>query len=166
MKRFVLLMLFIALVGSADAQKRCGAISDQRARLECYDDGNRAAAPPSPAKTISREGAIRTPEMSDYVVKIDKAFLENGINISVSAVTTGQTGSLASYNVPYPALTFFGYIDRATAYAISTKILNSFAEARSLGFATVEFQDKAGGNGRYIFDLRKPSPSCSRDLCF
>jgi hypothetical protein len=166
-----LLLLVFALDGSAVAQKSCSTVKDETLRLQCYDSANtkrhQIAKPETKKKKNSEEVAVETPEMSQYVARIDKAFLESGINITVSVVTRGYTESiLAHHNVPYPALTFFGYISRATAYAITTKLLNSFAEARSLGFKTVDFHDKAGGNGRYVFDLRKPAPTCSRDLCF
>jgi hypothetical protein len=128
------------------------------------------SAPRAQSATMERarkpEVAVATPEMLAYRDKIDKAILESGISIQISIATKDPPGPLPpGFRVPYPDMVFFGYIDRAVTYAIATKVLNSFADARALGFKTVEFYDKGSG-GKYTFDLRKPSPTCSRDLCF
>lgn len=110
-----------------------------------------------------------SPGMSEYVAKIDKALLENGVNISVTIQTKCEkkySGLSGSPNA-CPALSFLAnYIDRPTAYALVTKVLNSFSEARALGFKNVVIYGLNPQSSRHTFDLRKPPPTCSLDLCF
>jgi hypothetical protein len=113
--------------------------------------------------------APKTTEMTNYVAQIDKALLENGINISVTVQTKCEKyDGLAGSPSACPALSFLGnYIDRPTTYAIVTRVLNSFTEARALGFKNVVFygMNRQAGS-RHTFDLTKPPPACSIDLCF
>jgi hypothetical protein len=163
MRYFLTLFFLIGLLDGALAQSKCAGISDQKLRLECYDSTNA-----KPEKT--KEGlVIKTAEMSQYVDKIDRALLENGIDISVTVQTKCEKyDGLAGSPNACPALSFLGnYIDRPTTYALVTKVLNSFAEARTLGFKNVVIYGLNQQNGsRHTFDLRKPSPTCSLDLCF
>jgi hypothetical protein len=159
-------LLLLACESGAFAQSKCAAIPDQKLRLECYD----AKSSPQPAERGRQaEGTIKTDEMTNYVAMIDKALLERGINVSVTVQTKcGKFDGLAGSPTACPALSFLGkYIDRPTTYALVTKVLNSFTEARALGFKNVVFYGLNRQEGsRHTFDLTKPPPTCSLDLCF
>jgi hypothetical protein len=98
-----------------------------------------------------------------YRFRLDHAFLESGINVDVIVRTESYKG-MQGFDVPFPALVFFGPFSRVSVYKVAGS-LNKFDDARKFGFKTVQFQSKLS-EGTWTFDIRKPSPTCDRGLCF
>jgi hypothetical protein len=145
---FLSIAAAIAAVPTFAQAPNCAGISDEKARLACYDRGAKPkAAAPRPGVTSAPELVDST--LLDYRGRLERALLENGVSAEVIVDGTN--------------LTIWMFLNRAMVFQLITKakILDSAKEA---GFNKVRFWDK-GNDGAWLFDLTKPG-SCARGLCW
>lgn len=146
--------------GAAADAEHCRSLTDDKARLACFDATASAAKPvavqASPANRV------------DYALQIERSFLKAGQNMSVMAPEAPDKASaVAESPLDYPQLILFAYFDRPFVYktVAETEIL---ATARALGFKTVDFFSRNAGH--WIFDVsgKGPLPRCDRvkRLCY
>jgi len=142
--------------GSAYAED-CPSIQNPNDRLSCYD---RAARRQS--SKLNYEPSV-TPQMTDARTKLSNTMLEAGLDIEVSIATK----DFIYPEGPYPALIFFGELDRVLIYKL-VKSANILQVARSAGYQSVVFSAKqANLPQRWRFDISgNGSQTCARDLCF
>ena len=96
----------------------------------------------------------------NYRARIERAFLEAGIDAEVAIRDTGTKREGGRF----PRLIIFTYLNKAIVYRLITKdkILD---DASAAGFQMVQFMDKGMTEGQWFFDLTKPG-DCQRELCW
>lgn len=135
------------------AAQDCPSIRDGAARLACFDKAH-------PARASKPQIGAATAEQFGYAQRLEKLFLEAGINLT--ATIFEKPHSKADRRKNFPALVIMGHINRVDVHHIQSK-LGVIGEARKLGLKEVEFFGKTAGS--WIFDLSR-SPTCSQEFCF
>jgi hypothetical protein len=104
-------------------------------------------------------------DRNSYGVELQRALLSRGIDLQV-AIRPKPTSELDKA-AHFPQLHLYGFINRADVYQL-IKASGVLAGAQNRKFRSVEFFDRGGVNGRWVFDLTGNSPppcDTNRRLC-